>query len=243
MVQTPMGSSVVVWLIAALLALIPAAAPAQAGTFTVGQNGKPVGTASFNIARGLEGYDSTSSVRVSMQGLEYALSKNENLSRSNVLLHVQLSAIVNSSAVHVTAKPDAAQILINISANGQSNTTRLDGHNSAVFLPDFDPGALQTLLTLAATNNNRDLWAILPKQAGSIVAVQLATYPDEQGTLDGRPITAHHLIATIAGAQTDLFSGPDNQLLQAELPQQGFALIRKGFILTPPAKPQAPPAQ
>ena len=242
-----MRSSVLVSPIAALLALIPVLAPpaasAQTADYTIGQNGKPVGTASFNIARDSQGYISTSTVRVSMQGLEYALSKTENLSPSSQLLHVQLSAIVNSSAVHVTAKPDAAQILINNSANWQSSTTRLDGHNFAVFLPDFDPGSLQTLLTLAAANNNRDLWAIVPKQAGSIAPIQLATYADEQGTLDGKPITAHHLIATIAGAPTDLFAGPDNQLLQAELPQQGFALVLKGFVLTPPAKPQAPPTQ
>jgi hypothetical protein len=90
--------------------------------------------------------------------------------------------------------------------------------------------------------NNRDLWAILPINAGSIEPVQLATYADQQGTLDGKPITVHHLVATIAGASTDLFSGPDNQLLQAELPQDGFALVRKGFVLKPPAKPIAPPA-
>jgi hypothetical protein len=230
-------------ILASVLLASAAWASAQTADFAIGQNGKPVGTASFNIARASEGYISTSTVRVSMQGLEYALSKTENLSPSSQLIHVQLSAIVNSSAVHVTAKPDSTQILINISANGQSSTTRLDGHNFAVFLPDFDPGALQTLLTLAAANNNRDLWAIVPKQAGSIAPIQLATYADEQGTLDGKPITAHHLIATIAGAPTDIFASPDNQLLQAELPQQGFALIRKGFVLTPPAKPQAPPTQ
>jgi hypothetical protein len=58
--------------------------------------------------------------------------------------------------------------------------------------------------------------------------------------LDGKAITVHHLVATIAGAATDLFSGPENQLLQAELPQEGFALVRKGFVLTPSAKPVAP---
>ena len=78
------------------------------------------------------------------------------------------------------------------------------------------------------------------QNAGSIEPVQLATYADQQGTLDGRPITVHHLVATIAGANTDLFSGPENQLLQAELPEEGFALVRKGFVLTPPAKPVAP---
>jgi hypothetical protein len=230
---------------AGLLALVslvaPLAATAQSGTFAVSQNGKAVGTASFTFASKPSGFDSSSVVHVDMQGLSYQLSKNEELSPSNGLVHVQLSAIVNNAAVNVVAKPDATQFLLNISANGHSSTTRLAAHNLTVFLPDFDPGALETLLAMAARSNNRDLWVIIPKQAGTIEPVQLATYPDEKGTLDGTPIVAHHLVGTIGGNTTDLFAGPENQLLQAELPQQGFALVRKGFVLTPPAKPLALP--
>jgi len=227
--------------LALIATLVPASA--QSGSFIIAQHGHAVGTASFNFTATRGGYDSTSLVRVAMQGLDYALSKTERLSAANELRHVQLSATVNSSAVTVVGAPDPAQILLNISANGRSSTTRLALHKSAVFLPDFDPGALETLLALAVTRNNRDLWAIVPKQAGSIAPIQLATYADEQGTLDGKPVSVHHLVATIAGTHTDLFSGPENQLLQAELPQQGFALVRKGFVLTPPAKPGAPPEQ
>lgn len=220
---------------------------AQSGDFAVSQLGHQVGTASFNFVANSSGYNSTSLVRVSMKGLEYALSKTEELSAANELQHVQLSAIVNGSAVSVRAAPDAAQLLVNISANGRSSTARLAQHPAAVFLPDFDPGALETLLALGVSQNNRDLWAVLPKQSGDqpavITPIQLATYPDEQGTLDGKPIAVHHLVATINNARTDLFSGPENQLLQAELAQQGFALIRKGFVLTPPAKAPAPAPQ
>lgn len=222
----------------------PSAQPGvPAGTFTVSQLGHPVGTADFRLAPAVQGIDSTATVKVAMQGLDYALSKTEQLDHAHHLEHLTLSATVNGSAVHVTAKPDGGQILLNISANGRNTTTRLGGHNAAVFLPDFDPGALQILLTLAAAQNNRDVWAILPKQAGTIEPVQLATYADEHGTLSGNPITVHHLIATIGSGKTDLFSGPDNQLLQAELPQQGFSLVRKGFMLKPPSRPIAPPTQ
>jgi len=221
---------------------LPIPAQAQSGSFIIAQHGKSVGTATVRFAAAPEGYDSTSVVHLAMQGLNYNLSKTEHLTSANHLKHVQLSATVNNSAVNVTAAPDAAQFLINISANGRSTTTRLDAHPAAVFLPDFDPGAYDTLLALAVANNNRGLWAIVPKQAGSIVAIQLATYADEHGTLDGKPIAVHHLKATMAGAATDLFSGPENQLLQAELPEQGFAIVRNGFVLTPPAKPGAPPA-
>jgi len=215
-------------------------ATTQTGEFVIAQNGHSTGTASFMVTSTKDGYDSSSVVNVAMQGLDYALSKTEQLGPGNDLVHVLLSATVNGSAVTAVCKPEDSQLLINISANGRSTTTRLAGHRGAVFLPDFDPGALETLLALAVQQNNRDLWAILPKNAGSVEPVTLATYADLSGTLDGRPVVVHHLVATIAGAKTDLFSGPENQLLQAELPQQGFALVRKGFVLTPPAKPIAP---
>jgi hypothetical protein len=221
-------------LFAALIALAPAAR-AQSASFIVSQHGKPVGTASFTFTATPHGYASTSLVSVKMQGLDYSLSKTERLSAANHLRHV------------VTAEPDPnsepAQTLLTTSANGRVSTTRLASHPAAVFLPDFDPGAYETLLALGVARNSRDLWAIIPKKAGSVAPIQLATYADEQGTLDGNPIVVHHLIATLAGAPTDLFSGPENQLLQAELPQQGFALVRNGFVLTPPAKSGAPPAQ
>ena len=212
----------------------------QSGSFEIAQNGQAVGSASFQFTATKDGYDSTSLVKVAMQGLDYALSKDEKLSAGNELKHVMLSATVNGEAVNVVAAPDATQLLLNISANGKSSTTRLAAHAGAVFLPDFDAGALETLLALAVAKNNRDLWVILPKEAGSIEPVRLATYPDQDGTLDGKPIAVHHLEATIAGANTELFSGPDNQLLQAELPEGGFVLIRKGFVLKPPAKPIVP---
>jgi hypothetical protein len=236
--------------LAATLAVLSAGA--QSASFIIAQNGKPVGTAEVTFASTPKGYDTTSIVRVAMQGLNYNISKTEHLNSANHLRHVQLSATVNNSAVNITAALDSAQFLLNVSANGRSSTTRLALHPAAVFLADFDPGALDTLLALGVTQNNRDLWAIIPKQspgpdgsqqAASIVPIQLATYADEQGTLDEKPIAVHHLVATIAGARTELFSGPENQLLQAELPQQGFAVVRKGFVLAPPTKPSAPPAE
>jgi hypothetical protein len=244
MIETRMRNFAVLTVVA-LVSLVPPGAMGQAGSFTIAQHGKTVGTAEYNFTSTPHGYSSTSVVRIAMQGLNYALSKTESLSPANHLRHVQVSATVNNSAVNLTAAVDAAQYLLNVSANGKSATSRLALHTGAVFLPDFDPGALETLLSLAVTQNNRNLWAILPKQLGSAVGsiepVELATYADEQGTLDGTAVTVHHLVATIAGAQTDLFSGPENQLLQAELPQDGFAMVRKGFVLTPPKKPGAPP--
>ena len=225
-----------VWMAVALTR----AAAAQKVEFDVAQHGHPVGTASCQFTKNADGIESKSLVRVAMEGLDYALSKDEQLSADRQIKHVQLNAAVNGEAVHVVVEPDSAQLLMNTSAAGKSTTTRLDAHAGAVVLADFDPGALETLLAVGAAQNGRDLWAVIPKQNGSIDPVQLATYADQEGTLDGKPIAVHHLIATIAGANTDLFAGPENQLLQAELPQEGFALVRKGFVLTPPTRPIAP---
>jgi hypothetical protein len=232
--------------LSALLALTPIAI-AQSASFGVSQHGKPVGTASFTFTSTPHGYESSSLVRIKMEKLEYSLSKSERLSPANRLRNVQLSATVNGRAVLITAAPDTApnatEILLDTSADGRKTDTRLPAHAAAVFLPDFDPGALETMLALAVAHNNNDLWAIIPKQAGSVEPIKLATHADEQGTLDGKPIVIHHLVATINGLPTELFSGPENQLLQAELPQKGFALVRNGFVLTPPAKAGAPPAE
>jgi hypothetical protein len=236
---------------------------AQSSNFTLAQRGHSVGTASFQSPHATGGRLFTSRVQISMQGLNYALSNSEELFPSSHLRHAQISATVNGSAVNLTVvnlaavnlnASGSAQYLLNISANGRATTTRLDFHPAAILLPDFDPAALQILLDLSNSpaDSRSGLWAIFPKQTksadgtiepASTQPIQVATYRDEQGTLDAKPIAVHHLIATIDGARTELFSGPDNQLLQAELPQQGFALVRDGFVLTPPAKPAAPPAE
>ena len=94
------------------LAMVPAGAWGQSGDFTLSQNGKPVGTSRFSFGPNQAGgLDSTSTVRVKMQGLNYALSKTEELSATRGLVHVQLSASVNSSAVNVVAKPDGRNCL------------------------------------------------------------------------------------------------------------------------------------
>ncbi len=109
------------------------------------------------------------------------------------------------------------------------------GHDQVAQLPPCAGGNLAAVL-------------LVHVEAAGEFPVRLVVHllADEHGTLDGKQIDVHHLVATIAGTQTNLFAGPDNQLLQAELPQEGFALVRKGFVLTPPAKAPAPapePAQ
>lgn len=231
------------WFLAVFVALTSAAAQAQTAEWLVSQHGKQVGTARASVTPAGSGYASTSVISISMEGLKYALSKTETLNSARALEHAELSAAVNGQAVRIVAQQQTAKLQLATSANGRRSTTPLPVHDAAVLMPDFDPGAWETLLALAAARNNHDLWAVIPKQAGSVLPATVATYADEKGTLDGHPIAVHHLVATIAGAETHLFVGPRNELLQAELPQPGFALVRKGFVLTPPSKAGAASAQ
>ncbi|MEI9969125.1 MAG: hypothetical protein WDM87_11030 [Terracidiphilus sp.] len=107
-------------LFALMTGVMPVVARAQAGEFEIAQHGKTVGSASFQFTAAKDGYDSTSLVKVAMEGLDYSLSKDEQLTAANQLEHVILSAAVNGEAVNVVATPDAVQLLLNISASGRA---------------------------------------------------------------------------------------------------------------------------
>jgi len=111
-----------------------------------------------------KGFESTSIVHVSMQGLNYAISKDEELTAAN---QTESRATERDGEQHrreLTATRDNAQFLLNVSANGRSSTLRLASHPAAVFLPDFDPGALDTLLALAPPRTAAYLWALFPSK-------------------------------------------------------------------------------
>jgi hypothetical protein len=221
------------------------AAQLRAQSFTLSQNGKNVGTASLSLKPANGGYDSTSGAKIDMPGLKYNFDEKALLGSTYRLLNVQLTGSVNGTAATVNTAPQSQtgtqQFLMKITANGKTTETPLAFHPLSVFLADFDPGALQTLLNLGAAHNNANIWALIPKQAGSVTALRIATNADMQGTLNGKPIAVHHLTVSYDTNKTELFSSPENELLQAEWTSQGFAMVRQGFKLTPSARAPAPP--
>ena len=214
----------------------------HAQNFEVSQNGKPVGQAFLSLKPAGGNVNFMSGAKIDMPGLKYNFSENAALDGGYHLTKVDLDGAVNGTSAKVGTTSNSQQYLMKINANGQVTNTPLAFHPQAVFLPDFDPGGLQVLLDLGAAHGNRDIWAVIPKQTGSIVAVRIGTQADMAGTLDGKPVTVHHLSVSYEGGKAEVFSGPQNELLQTEWTDEGFALVRKGFKLTPPAKAGAPPA-
>jgi len=217
------------------------AAQLHAQNYQVSQNGKSVGTANLLLSKAAQGYTATSGANIDMPGLKYKFTENESLDAGYHLNTVQLNGTVNGTTATVNTAKLGAQFLMKINANGKLTTTPLAAHAQAVFVPDFDPGALEVVLKLGAAHNNGDMWALVPKQEGSITAIRIVTNADMQGTLNGAPLAVHHFSVTFEGNKMELFSSPANDLLQAEWTDEGFAMVRQGFKLTPPARAPAPP--
>jgi hypothetical protein len=215
------------------------AASANAQSFILSQNGKSVGTASLAVKQSGGGYASTSGAKIDMPGLKYSFTENATLDNGYRLTNVQLNGSVNGTTATVSAAPAGQQFVMKI--NGKPTTAPLAFHPLTALLPDFDPGGLQSVLNLGAAHNNRDIWALIPKQTGSISALRIATKADEQGTLDGKPVAVHHFTVASDMGSSEVYSSPSNQLLQAEWTDEGFALVRQGFKLTPPKRPSAAP--
>ena len=219
------------------------AAVASAQSFQISQNGKSVGTANLQLSKAAAGFTATSTAKIDMPGLKYSFNENQSLDASYHLTNAQLKGLVNGSAASVNTTRAAQQFVMKINANSNAINTPLTFHPLAVFFPDFDPAALQVLLNLGAAHNNSDIWALVPKQSGSITALRIATDADMKGTLDGNAVAVHHFTVTYDANKTEVFSGPANDLLQVEWTSEGFAMVRQGFKLTPPAHPGAPPPQ
>jgi hypothetical protein len=190
----------------------------------------------------------TSKAKLQLDKTQFAFSREGAATQQLNITKESLSGTVNGSAVLFNVTAVNGKYSIQISANGKQYSYNLDQHPHTVFLPDFDPAALQVLATEMVTNT--DLWVLVPKQTGLLYPVKLENKPQEKGTLNGQSVPVIHKTATINGEAYDLFTTDAGLLVQVEIAQQGFALIRDGFQLRPStgtagsaAKPPAnPPA-
>jgi len=225
--------------VAQILILGVVSLTAQAQSFLVSNTGKTVGSATLSLTQSASGYALTSGVKIDMKDLAYSFTQTSALNSAYGLNNSQLSGLINGTAVTVKTVRSGQQFTMTINANGQVTNQPLAAHPGAILLPDFDPGAL----TLALRINTPDgLFALIPKQTGMESSLTKTANPDQQGTLNGKPIPVHHYTLNSDAGKIEVFASATNELLQAEWPDQAFALVRQGFVITPPAKAPAPPA-
>jgi len=216
-------------------------ASAGAQSFILSQNGKQVGSANLSVKHDGQWIETASGAKVDMPGLKYSFNENAVFDGGYHISNVKLNGIINGTAATVEGKAAGSQFQMKITANGNTTNTPLAMHRNSVFFPDFDPAALQALLTVSATGGNQELWTLVPKETGTVQSVQLAPNADMQGTLDGQAVTVHHQTLTYGTEKAEMFSSQRNELLQVEWTDEGFAMVRQGFKLTPSAKPTAQP--
>ena len=187
---------------------------AQAQSYLVSNNGKTVGSATVNLAPSASGYSLTSGVKIEMKDLTYSFTQTAALNSALALTSSQLSGLINGTAVSVRTTRAGQQFNMTINANGQVTNQPLAAHPGAILLPDFDPGALTLALRISAPDG---LFALIPKQTGMESALAKTTNPDQQGTLNGRPVPVHHVTLNSDAGKIEVFASASGELLQAEL--------------------------
>lgn len=214
---------------------------ADSATFSVTYKGKNCGQVSASITPSAAGYTLTAQGKVQFEKTQFAFSRTGQLDAGLNSTNELLSGSVNGSAVVFQSFARNGRFEIQISANGKKYSNTLPYAPNTVFLPDFDPTALQAL-ALQTTRSNK-VQALIPKQNGLLSPVQLSNQSQEQGTLNGTPVSLRHFTATINGIIYEIFLTTSGLLAQEEIPQQGFALVRTGFQLTPSSTAGKAPEQ
>jgi len=208
--------------------------------YIINYQGKDAGSASYTIAATPGGYSIAARGDARIGTINLAFSKNEELDSKLEIVSEALNGTLNSEAVFVAVKVDGAKFDIDTSANGKRLSNVLDRNPHTIFAPDFDPSAILLFLRHAGYSTN--LWGLIPQQSGLLVSAKVTPQKDEKGTLKGSPIVVRHSTLVMANVTSELFSTVDGQLLQQEVPTQGFSMVRDGFILTPPKAAAPQPA-
>jgi hypothetical protein len=255
-----MRSTFALSLVAALTLAGPALAqntplPTGAAQFHVIQasDGKTVGSAACSVTSLPNGYQVDSSGQMQITKLNYRFNNNNHLDQELDIVRDELTGTVNKDQVTFTLASDSTGRTFNVSidAKGKTTTNSFDRHQHTALLADLDPAAYLEMAHFAL-EHPPTAWIVIPKQNGLLVPADYEPQPDASGFLHGQPVAVHHtsvLVSSENGISVELYYTSEGQLLEADLPEQNFYVIRDGFVLknrphyTPPQGSAPPPEQ
>lgn len=248
------------WFFASLVALVLPFAAAHAQNLAAGsahyqvyQGDKVVGDADYTIEATPNGYTVTSHGKLNLTKFSYSFTNTQHLDGNRNLVSDQLTGKVNGKDVtfNVNSDPTGRQFQISISANGSQTQNTVDRHQHLVLLADLDPAAYM-LLTRVVMENPPTSWILIPKENGILVPSTIARGSSVRGRLNNSQMDVQHATVSVNSENSvniDLFYTHDGSVLEADLPQQNFFVVRDGFKLidrpksaTPAAPPQSGPA-
>jgi hypothetical protein len=235
----------------------PSVAPVPAGQahFSIVQasDGKTAGSADCSVLTTPAGYQIDSHGDLKMAKFSYSFSNSNRLDSRLNIVHDQLTGTVNGAEVtfNLASDPTGRQYQVNIDASGKKTTNSFDRHQHTVLLPDLDPAAYVEMAHFAIENPSTT-WIVIPKENGLLVPAQYTAKPDVHATFHGQPVDAHHTSVVVSeqnGITVELYYTSEGALLEADLPEQNFYVIRDDFKLTarphytPPRGSAPPPDQ
>ncbi|HEY0786255.1 MAG TPA: hypothetical protein VGD62_10320 [Acidobacteriaceae bacterium] len=241
------------------LCLLSAAARAQAplapggAHYTISQNGKPLGEATYAVASIPNGYTITSSGHMSLAKFTYSFHHQASLDASLNLVTDTLGGAVNGTRGHAgniefntASSPSGRDFQIDISADGKQTTNSIDRHRNTVLVPDLVPGAYALMARLAMAQP-QSAWVLIPKENGLLVPAAYQLRADVAATLNGRATSVKHATAQLSDANSitlELYYTASGQLMEADLNAQNLYVIHDGFkLVTHPAPTPPPPGQ
>jgi hypothetical protein len=246
-----------------LSALVPVvlagAACAQAPALPAGQahfnlveasDGKTVGSADCTVTAAPGGYQIASQGDLKMPKFTYSFTNDNRLDSGLNIVRDQLSGTVNGAQVtfSLSSDPTGRQFQIDIVAKGKTTTNSFDRHQHTALLPDLDPAAY-TAMTHFAIEHPATTWIVIPKQNGLLIPAQYTPGNNVRGTFHGQPVDVHHTSVVVSeqnGFSIELYYTSEGALLEADLPEQNFYVIRDDFKLQSrphyePPRGEAPP--
>ena len=208
-------------------------------------DGKTVGSANCTVTAVLGGYEAVSHGEMHMAKFAYTFDNSNRLDPSLDIVHDQLTGTVNGAQVtfHMASDSTGRQFDITIDAKGKTTTNTVDRHQHNVLLPDLDPAAYLEMAHFALAQPPT-AWIVIPKQNGLLVPADYEPQPDASGIFHGQPITVRHtsvIVSAENGISVEVYYTAEGQLLEADLPEQNFYVIRDGFVLK--NRPQYKPPQ
>jgi hypothetical protein len=240
-------------------ALLSSAAFAQANSFQlINKTGRVIGKASYTIDKTKDGYHvkakfeyRTGIAVVSDNPDPYgASSDGSNITDSQINSDYKVDAngnylsgyTQNSANQTITSfspsKPRDVVVIAQMQGGVNLGSKSL-GMPKPDFLvaPDYDPSAIQILLTSALAHPHSDHLYLLAVPASGARGLNNALYltiadpTDATGTLDGKPVALKHYVLGWNKAKGDIYADANGTLMQANIGTISVRYVRTKFAL------------
>jgi len=209
--------------------------PTGQSQFAITQNGKTLGHTESNITRISSGYQIESHGEMSLGKFHYSFTSQNRLDPELNVVEDFITGTVNGQHASFSAvsSTDGRTFIIHTTGGGKTETNTVTRHQNLVVLPDFDAASYVEMVHFAL-ERPQYAWILIPKQNGILVPCHYQPQPDVRGVWNGTSVDVHHTTVIVSAQNAisvELYYSGNGTLLEADLPEQNFYVIRSGFQL------------